>query len=80
MQFQKGNDWSVRFNKLIESIKSLTKPKKLKVSFRNPTMTNKSNYITQPDEKIETILRKIKRSGYDSLTKEEKDYLFKYNK
>jgi membrane associated rhomboid family serine protease len=80
IQFQKGNDWSVGLNKLIEAIKSLNKPKKLKVSFRNPTMDHKSKLNAQPDEKIESILKKIKRSGYDSLTKEEKDYLFKYNK
>ena len=80
MQFQKGNDWSVGLNKLIAVLKSIVKPKKLKVSFRNPTNATKNQVNHQPDEKIETILKRIKRSGYDSLTKEEKDYLFKYNK
>ncbi|MGE5425289.1 MAG: rhomboid family intramembrane serine protease [Syntrophothermus sp.] len=32
---------------------------------------------TERQQKIDTILEKISKGGYDSLTKEEKDYLFK---
>jgi hypothetical protein len=37
---------------------------------------------TAPDhqKKIDAILDKISKSGYDSLTKEEKDYLFRAGK
>ena len=39
---------------------------------RKPTTSNQ--------EKIDRILDKISASGYDSLSKEEKDYLFKAGK
>ncbi|WCM42555.1 rhomboid family intramembrane serine protease [Flavobacterium sp. CBA20B-1] len=41
----------------------------------NPTKNNSTNNSVQ--QKIDVILDKISKSGYDSLTKEEKEFLFK---
>ena len=35
------------------------------------------NAFIEKQKKIDTILDKISRSGYESLSKEEKDFLFK---
>lgn len=65
-QLQKGNDWSKIFTR---------KKKKLKIIRNN-------NYGkgpgTVPDQEvIDNILDKISKSGYNSLTKKEKEQLFK---
>ena len=36
--------------------------------------------IENEQQRVDEILDKIARSGYDSLTKEEKDFLFNYSK
>lgn len=80
-QLRKGKDISSGFNSLMESFfKLFGKKKKMKVSFKNTrTMSdeeyNKSKKINQ--EELNRILDKIAKSGYDSLTKEEKEILFK---
>jgi membrane associated rhomboid family serine protease len=67
-QVQKGNDW-------IETINKLFKPKsKLKVVSNN-TSRKPSDFPRQ--EEIDLILDKISRSGYDSLSKQEKEILFR---
>jgi membrane associated rhomboid family serine protease len=54
--------------------------KKIKVSYRNDTQTlftpQKSD---TSQEKLDAILDKISQSGYDSLSKEEKEFLFHYS-
>lgn len=74
-----GFDPAVPFVK----IGNLFKPRpKVKVSYKNEggkqssVPTRGSNEQAQVDE----ILDKIARSGYDSLTKQEKDFLFNYSK
>jgi membrane associated rhomboid family serine protease len=56
---------------------SLFKPrqKKLKVVSRNPSFTATTG--SRDDERMNTLLDKISKSGYDSLTKSEKDELFR---
>lgn len=58
-------------------------------SSKNVKLTYRSNVEKTPENKartnseqarIDEILDKITRSGYDSLTKEEKDFLFHYSK
>lgn len=64
-QLQNGNDWS----------KVFTRKKKLKV-----TATNYNHKVPAglPDQEvIDSILDKISRSGYDSLSRKEKEELFK---
>lgn len=64
-QLQSGNDWS----------KLLSRRKKLKVIRNNVHSKNHNNIPDQ--EVIDNILDKISKSGYDSLTKKEKEQLFK---
>lgn len=52
--------------------------------YKNETVNrkvNKSEFTKDMTQKqIDDILDKISKSGYDSLTKEEKEFLFKINK
>ena len=88
-QLQKGNDWGVPIIKFLYWIKNLFKPKpKIKVSYRNTkakskrTQTQNStahdgNAFRKPNQQdIDRILDKINASGYESLSKEEKQMLF----
>ena len=88
-QLQKGNDWGVPIIKFLYWIKNLIKPKpKIKVSYRNTkakskrTQTQNSaahdgNAFRKPNQQdIDRILDKINASGYESLSKEEKQMLF----
>jgi hypothetical protein len=67
-QLQNGHDW-------IAGITNLFKPRpKLKVVSKN----NSRSYNDLPrQEEIDMILDKISKSGYDSLTKQEKEILFR---
>jgi membrane associated rhomboid family serine protease len=67
-QLQKGHDW-------IGAIAKLFKPKsKLKVVANN--LSRKTSDFPRQEE-IDLILDKISRSGYDSLSKQEKEILFR---
>lgn len=65
---QKGKDWSKLFER---------KSKRLKVVSTNFDVKNKENNGVPDQETIDRLLDKISTSGYDSLTKKEKDTLFK---
>jgi membrane associated rhomboid family serine protease len=82
-QLAKGNDIGLWFEKIIASLANLFKTRK-NTPFRKVQKTQKktSNKKTTAikDErqiKIDGILDKIGKSGYESLTKQEKDFLFK---
>ena len=69
--------------KIWEKILSLftSKKKPLKTVYKSgkkATSRTKTNNLTQ--QQIDSILDKISKSGYDSLTKAEKDFLFKQGK
>lgn len=67
-QLQKGNDW-------IAGIAKVFKPRpKLKVVSSN--LSGRSSGAPRQEE-IDLILDKISRSGYDSLSKQEKEILFR---
>ena len=78
--------WSVPVVKTINWFGSLFKPKpKIKVSYRadkskknkKNTKTNTSSPNQRPNQgEIDRILDKISESGYESLSKEEKQMLF----
>ncbi|MDK7374883.1 MULTISPECIES: rhomboid family intramembrane serine protease [Weeksella] len=87
-QFEKGNDF---IGQRIREIRNFFNQKK-KTTFKTYTnqTTNKPNEQKKSREdyefnaqkvakqqKIDAILDKISRSGYESLTKEEKDFLFR---
>lgn len=84
IQLQKGNDIGAPVEKVMDWIVNLTKPsssKTLKTVYKS-TSTNKStvtrSYATQAE--IDAILDKISKSGYQSLSKKEKEILFKAGK
>lgn len=83
IQFKKGKDITKRVNVLFDSIASLFKAKpKFKVNYTN-TPVNDLDYNKQKkknQEEIDKILDKISKNGYESLTKNEKEILFKAGK
>jgi membrane associated rhomboid family serine protease len=78
INLRRGRDLGKGINKTIDFFATLFKPrKKLRVTYKKPASDyeyNKSRVDHQ--EKINKILDKISKGGYDSLTKEEKDLLF----
>lgn len=76
-----GDDIGRGFNGIIDSVTGLFNRKKkapMKTVYRDKKNTAKSNGTLRSDhqKKIDAILDKISKSGYESLSKEEKDYLF----
>lgn len=87
MQLKKGNDIGVWFENFIAWIVQLFKPKKKKkfkhvyrTTQQKKTRFNKDILNTDKQKKIDALLDKIAKSGYDSLTKAEKEFLFKASK
>ncbi|WP_127024901.1 rhomboid family intramembrane serine protease [Flagellimonas beolgyonensis] len=83
-QLMNGKDIGGGFAKLMNGIANLFKPKKkspLKTVYKKQSADSKAAYDRQARQrKIDTILDKISKSGYESLSKEEKDFLFKAGK
>lgn len=94
-QLQKGNDMSEPVNNMLDRLqnffKGLTgnskaKSRRPKVVYKATEQSQKSRQRgTDPkdashQEKLDAILDKIKKSGYDSLNDEEKEFLFKASK
>jgi membrane associated rhomboid family serine protease len=86
LNIKKGRDIGKGINSIIDFFATLFKPRrKMKVTYKKPA----SNYDypasdydynktkAEHQAKINQILDKISKGGYDSLTKEEKDTLFK---
>lgn len=93
-QLGKGNNIASGFEKLLDWIGSLfsserSSPQRsnLKTVHRRKSPGGSSTRYTsrvrskrEEQEKVDAILDKISKSGYDSLTKQEKDYLFNAGK
>jgi membrane associated rhomboid family serine protease len=79
MNLRHGRDIGKGFNKIIDFFVTVFKPrKKLKVTHKKVATEYEYNKIKVEHQKhINTILDKISKGGYDSLTKEEKETLFK---
>lgn len=82
---QNGTDLSKPISKFQDWIVNLGKPKKknpFKKVHKNKAYSNTKTKSTKDinQQKIDDILDKISQSGYDSLTKEEKEFLFKVGK
>jgi membrane associated rhomboid family serine protease len=81
-QLKSGHDIAVGFNRIIDKLFTWTNTgKKLKIKYNQSNPDYEYNHrktIQQPE--INRILDKIGKSGYDSLTAEEKDTLFKMGK
>ncbi len=82
---RKNHDLTSVITLLADKLQKLFKPKqRVKVSYRNTSATtldmeyNRQQNLKQ--DEINRVLDKISKSGYDSLTKEEKELLFKMGK
>ncbi|OFX88348.1 MAG: rhomboid family intramembrane serine protease [Bacteroidetes bacterium GWF2_33_16] len=82
MQFKKGRNISRLFDRLMDSVFSIFKPKpKIKVTYKRPANDIEYNKMKiQQQAEIDKILDKIALSGYESLSKQEKEILFKGSK
>jgi len=84
-QLQAGNDWGTPIDVTVDFFKRIinrTEKPKIKVAYRQKETSYNSTSVGvgvgYPDEdEVDAILDKISRSGYESLTKEEKQKLFK---
>lgn len=84
-QLNSGNDIGKWLSNLIDSVSGQKKQHKFKKVHRNyaPRQTSTNSKIITKDksqQQLDDILDKISRSGYDSLTKDEKEFLFKAGK
>lgn len=87
-QLDKGNDIGKWVENLINTIQSLfeSQPKskaksKMKTVYKNKSYKKKNAADKEEKQKrIDAILDKISKSGYESLSKEEKDFLFNAGK
>ena len=83
---QSGTDITKPFSSVLDGFANLFKPKKktpFKKVHRNTTKNGVNSFKENKDmtqKQIDDILDKISKSGYDSLTKEEKEFLFKAGK
>jgi len=85
-QLQKGNDIGTPIEKFMDWVISLFKPSQ-KTNLKTVHKTKRSQVQTKPSKssnpnqsQIDTILDKISKSGYESLSKKEKEILFKAGK
>ena len=84
-QLEKGNDIGQWFEMILDYFSTLFKPKKkspFKAVYKtkNKRSTNSKEVSKTKQRKIDDILDKISKSGYESLTQEEKDFLFRAGK
>ncbi|MDF9831292.1 rhomboid family intramembrane serine protease [Parabacteroides sp. PF5-6] len=81
-RIQKGKDMTAPVNRLIDWLVNLGKKKpKMKVTYKRTETDQEYNARKQEESKnLDDILDKLKRSGYDSLSKEEKKQLFDASK
>lgn len=76
--YRKSGNWFYWWGKFERWLYGIFHPVKTKVAYVNPNPRPKSNQTDSFDqEKVDAILDKIKASGYDSLSKTEKEFLFK---
>lgn len=82
-QMKRGKNITKGFDRIMDKIVSIFKPRpKVKVSYRRPIndLDRDIEYNKHKKEKqqeVDIILDKIAKSGYDSLSKKEKETLFK---
>jgi hypothetical protein len=86
VQYKKGKDITLWVSKIIDKLANLFKrkksgKKKMKVSHRRFESDSDYNYRKHKEqEEIDAILDKLKKSGYNRLTEEEKRKLFNAGK
>ncbi len=86
MQYRKGNDWAMNFSRFLDKVVNFFKPNpKLRTTYKRKDKKGKpprddiqyNRYKREEQEEIDRILDKISQKGYESLTKKEKETLFK---
>jgi len=78
-EFLKGNDIGGWFTRMVVSFKALFNTSKITKKASKPRRKpTRSSSVNQ--QKVDAILDKIADSGYESLTKAEKEYLFRAGK
>jgi hypothetical protein len=85
---QNGTDLSILVSRILDFFTNLFKKspstpfKKVHKNYIKPTQKPTSRIVTKDktQQQIDEILDKISQSGYDCLTKEEKEFLFKAGK
>lgn len=84
LQLQKGNDFTLGFSRMLDKLKDVFSFKRnMKVVYKSPKSRDDAAFNAQKkanQQKIDAILDKISKSGYDSLTGEEKAILFDASK
>jgi membrane associated rhomboid family serine protease len=82
-QYKKGVMVMKWFDRLLDSLFTVFKPRKrkIKISYKKPVDDYAYNaHKVAKQEEIDVILDKISKQGYDSLSKREKEILFKEGK
>lgn len=81
-QLDAGNDIGRWFESIIDYFSNLFKPRRstMKTVHRSKRRTTKNEVTKSKQRKIDDILDKIGKSGYESLSQEEKDFLFRAGK
>jgi membrane associated rhomboid family serine protease len=79
LNLRRGKDLGKSLNKILDSIVTLFKPRpKLKVTHKKTSDEFEYNRMkNEHQSRINGILDKISKGGYDSLTREEKELLFR---
>ena len=77
-QFLQGNDIGAWFMNMYEALKKTFKGTPKSKRTKRPAKAATTNAVEQ--KKVDAILDKIASSGYESLTKAEKEYLFRAGK
>ncbi len=79
LNLKRGRDLGRGFNRIIDFLVTTFKPRKnLKVTHKRPANDYEYNKLrAEHQARINQILEKISKGGYDSLTKEEKEILFR---
>ncbi len=80
VNLHRGRDLGKWINRVVDFFVTIFRPreKKIRITYKKPVNDYDYNKIkTERQEKINIILDKISKGGYDSLTREEKDLLFR---
>lgn len=80
ISLRKGTDWSKGFNRFFDFFAKLFQRRShLKVAYKKKRVSDEDYNTTRASKqkRIDEILDKISKSGYESLTKEEKETLFR---
>jgi membrane associated rhomboid family serine protease len=82
LQFNKGKDMTMGFSRFLDKFFNLFRTrKKMRVTHKKTVSDYEYNKQKANNQKeIDRILDKISKQGYDSLTKQEKEILFKMGK